>query len=53
MWGRVAGDVVDLAVLGAALKSAQAQRNRVLAATAAVLGVGVLDLVCARRLQEG
>ncbi|MEA2602267.1 MAG: hypothetical protein QOF89_3259 [Acidobacteriota bacterium] len=51
MWGRVAGDVVDLAVLGAALKSARAGRNRILGATAMVLGVGVLDLVCARMLQ--
>jgi hypothetical protein len=53
MWGRVAGDVVDLAVLGAALKSNRDGRNRILGAVAAVLGVGVLDLACARMLQEG
>jgi hypothetical protein len=53
MWGRVAGDVMDLAVLGLALKSnGSHQRNRVLGATAMVLGVGVLDLACARMLQE-
>jgi hypothetical protein len=51
LWGRVAGDVMDLAVLGTALKSNEERRNRVLGATAMVLGVGVLDLMCARRLQ--
>jgi hypothetical protein len=51
LWGRVAGDVMDLAVLGTALKSNRARRNRILGATAMVLGVGVLDLACARMLQ--
>jgi hypothetical protein len=53
MWGRVAGDVMDLAVLGLALKADGSRRNRVLGATAMVLGIGVLDLACARMLSDG
>ncbi|MDQ4080378.1 MAG: hypothetical protein M3125_06425, partial [Gemmatimonadota bacterium] len=42
MWGRVAGDALDLALLGAAMKSDSAQRTRLLSASAAVLGVTAL-----------
>jgi len=47
---RVAGDLVDLALLGAALGDRRSTRSRVAAATAAVAGVTALDVVAARRL---
>jgi len=52
IWGRVLGDLMDLAVLGAVAKSFNAERDRLAGAAAAVLGVTVLDVVCARRLQQ-
>lgn len=52
IWARVAGDVMDLAVLAAAARSYDAQRNRLALAAAAVLGVTVLDVVCALKLQQ-
>lgn len=53
LWGRVAGDAMDLASLGKALASEDADRGRVAAATAAVLGVTALDVFCAQRLTQG
>ena len=50
MWSRVAGDAMDLAVLGAAMKSDDSNRTRVAAATAAVAGVAALDLYCSQQL---
>ncbi len=50
LWARVAGDVMDLALLGTAMTSDDANRPRVAAATAAVLGVTALDIVNANRL---
>jgi uncharacterized membrane protein len=50
MWGRVAGDALDLALLGAAMKSDDAQRTRLLSASAAVLGVTALDIYAGTRL---
>jgi hypothetical protein len=50
LWGRVAGDALDLATLGAALVAGNGQRGRALAATAAVAGVTALDLLCAGQL---
>lgn len=52
VWSRVAGDALDLALLGSALRSDTAQRGRVVAATAAVLGVTALDVYCGTRLQQ-
>jgi uncharacterized membrane protein len=49
-WGRVAGDAMDLAVLGKALTSDRNNRSRVAAAAAAVLGVTVLDVIAGRSL---
>jgi hypothetical protein len=47
LWARVAGDAVDLATLGANLPGADAdRRRRVEIATAAVLGVTLLDVLC-------
>lgn len=48
-WGRVAGDAIDLAVLGRALQSNNSRPNRVAAAMAAVAGVTVLDIVAGTR----
>jgi uncharacterized membrane protein len=45
VWGRVAGDGLDLALLGTALRSAAANRRRLAAATAAVAGIAALDAV--------
>jgi hypothetical protein len=52
IWGRVLGDVMDLAVLGAAYRSFNNERSRLTGAVAAVLGVTALDVLCARRLQQ-
>jgi uncharacterized membrane protein len=52
VWGRVAGDVMDLALLGNALTSDAPRRDRVAAATAAVLGVTALDVYDAVLLSQ-
>lgn len=53
MWARVAGDFLDLATLAAGLTPDNPKRGNVATAMAAVAGVTVLDLVCARRLGGG
>ncbi len=53
LWGRVAGDLMDLSSLGAAYMSRGANRTRVGAATAAVAGVTALDVYCSQQLTEG
>jgi uncharacterized membrane protein len=53
LWARVAGDVMDLAVLGSALAQDDTRRGRTVAATAAVAGVTLLDAYCAQRLSSG
>jgi uncharacterized membrane protein len=52
-WGRVGGDVMDLALLGRALRSDRNDRNRVATATAAVIGVTLLDFLASNRLSQG
>jgi uncharacterized membrane protein len=52
MWGRVAGDVVDIATLGSAMGSDDTNRTRLATATAAVLGVTALDVYCGRELSR-
>jgi uncharacterized membrane protein len=49
---RVGGDMMDLTLLGAAFRSDDAEKNRVAMATAAVLGVTALDVMCSGRLGE-
>lgn len=49
MWSRVAGDAMDLALLGSAMKNG-ADRGRLSAATVAVAGVTAVDVVAAARL---
>jgi uncharacterized membrane protein len=50
VWSRIGGDAIDLALLGAALVSPDSKKSRVVAASAAVLGVTALDLMCAEKL---
>ncbi|HWR50241.1 MAG TPA: SRPBCC family protein [Bryobacteraceae bacterium] len=50
VWSRVAGDAMDLSLLGSALKTRERGRGRTAAATAAVAGVTVLDLLCSQQL---
>jgi uncharacterized membrane protein len=50
LWARVAGDAMDLAALGVALTSDDADRGRLSAATAAVVGVTLLDILNAQQL---
>jgi len=50
LWSRVAGDVLDLALLAGAAESPRAERRRIGVATGAVAGVTVLDVVASRRL---
>ncbi len=47
---RVAGDVMDLTTMGAAFPSSGAGQNRLAAATAAVVGITALDVLCAAQL---
>ena len=49
VWSRVAGDLMDMALLGAALNDRRAERTRLGASLAAVAGVAALDYVAARR----
>ena len=48
-WSRVAGDVMDLVLLGRTLRSSGRGNPRTVAATAAVAGLAAVDLVAARR----
>lgn len=50
LWARVAGDMMDLALLGNVAAREEARRTRTLAATAAVLGVAALDAFAGQRL---
>ncbi len=52
MWARVAGDALDLASLGSAMTDEDADRTKIAAATAAVLGVTVLDVLCVQKLSS-
>ncbi|HEX4948410.1 MAG TPA: SRPBCC family protein, partial [Blastocatellia bacterium] len=51
-WSRVAGDAMDLALLGTAFTSPKANRGRLAAATAAVAGVTALDVLCSQQLSR-
>ena len=51
-WGRVTGDAMDLALLGRAFRSNRNDQNRLAAATAAVVGVTVLDVIAGQRLSR-
>jgi uncharacterized membrane protein len=49
LWGRVMGDALDLALLGAAMTSGRNDRNRLIGAVAAVAGATALDVLVARQ----
>ena len=53
VWSRVAGDALDLASLGAAATSPDAKKGRLAFATANVLAVTALDVICAKQLSNG
>jgi hypothetical protein len=50
VWGRVAGDFLDLATLASGLTPDNPKRANVGLAIGSVVGVTVLDVVCARQL---
>lgn len=49
LWGRVAGDVMDIALLGMATRTPRNRQERLIGAAAAVAGVTGLDLWASRR----
>lgn len=52
MWSRLAGDVMDLALLAAGFAGRRTDRSRLAAATAVVAGVTVVDALCAQQLSQ-
>jgi uncharacterized membrane protein len=52
VWARVGGDAMDLSLLGGAWASNRTDKERVAAATVAVVGVMALDLLCGRQLSD-
>jgi uncharacterized membrane protein len=50
---RVAGDAMDLTLLGASFFSGKSHRGRLALATAAVAGVTAVDVLCNKDLKEG
>ncbi|MCR0981747.1 hypothetical protein [Roseomonas populi] len=52
LWARVGGDVLDVATLVGTPSYGAAERRNVKIAVAAVLGVTLLDILCATRLSE-
>ena len=52
LWARVAGDAIDLALLGVAVASPQSRRNRIGIAAGAVAGVAILDLFASVQHQQ-
>ena len=52
VWSRVAGDALDLASLGTAFSSSESNRSRLAIASANVLAVTTLDLICASQLSN-
>jgi uncharacterized membrane protein len=52
VWSRVAGDALDLAALGGAFASPKSKKGRLMFATANVLTVAALDVICAQQLSS-
>jgi uncharacterized membrane protein len=50
LWSRVAGDAMDLTLLGLAMRSPQTDRTRAVAATLGVVGIAATDLVSTFKL---
>jgi uncharacterized membrane protein len=53
VWSRVVGDALDLTSLGIAATNPEAKLGRVAFATANVLAVTALDVICAMQLSKG
>ena len=53
VWSRVVGDALDLTSLGVAATNPEAKLGRVAFATANVLAVTALDVICAMQLSSG
>jgi hypothetical protein len=53
LFARVAGDAMDLLLLGAALRGKGSARRRVAAAAVAVAGAAVLDVVASASVRDG
>jgi uncharacterized membrane protein len=53
LWSRVGGDAADLAYLASAMGSDESYDSKLALASAAVLGVAALDVLCARQLGRG
>jgi len=53
VWSRVVGDALDLTTLGIAATNPEAKMGRVAFATANVLAVTALDVMCAMQLSNG
>jgi len=53
VWSRVVGDAIDLTSLGVAATNPEAKLGRVAFATANVLAVTALDVICAMQLSSG
>lgn len=53
LWGRVAGDALDLALLGRAMTTHSVKKERTASAIGAVLGVAAMDLLTAQALSAG
>jgi uncharacterized membrane protein len=51
-WSRVAGDAMDLALLGTAFTLPKANRGRLAGATVAVAAVTALDVLCSQQLSR-
>jgi len=51
MWGRVAGDALDLSTVAAGRRTAGSSSGQVVGAIVAVAGIALLDLAVARTLQ--
>jgi uncharacterized membrane protein len=49
LWARVAGDAMDLALIGAAARSRSSQRTRLAVAAAAVAGIALVDVLGSMR----
>ncbi len=52
VWSRVAGDIMDVALLGRVLTADRTRKRRAATATAVVLGIGALDVLCGQRLSK-
>ena len=52
IWARVAGDMMDVALLVAGLGKNRVQRSRIAGTVGVVTAITMLDLVCAQQLSD-